>query len=192
MNAFNGFLVILGALASIAVGVLILLVVTETLAPASVPIPVLQQQLAGMADHVGGAWWRDVGIAAAFIAVGVLILIFEARMLTRTAAPGMVLVSSDANGTVRLAVESINQLAQRTAQSNREVRSVRCRVQVAPSGLTINCVAGLRMGSDVPAVTSDIQHDIREVVERLTGLNVIDVPVRARYQGDRDQPVLTR
>ena len=48
------------------------------------------------------------------------------------------------------------------------------------------------MGSDVPAVTSDIQHDIREVVERLTGLNVIDVPVRARYQGDRDQPVLTR
>ena len=192
MNAFNGLLVTLGALASIAVGVLILLVVTETLSPQTVPIPVLQQQLAGMTEDAGGGWWRDVGIAAAFIVVGLLVLLLEARTVTRKDAGGMVLVSSDSKGTVRLSVESIAQLAQRTARSNREVRSVRCRVQVDPSGLTINCIAGLRMGSDVPAVTSDIQHDVREVVERLTGLNVIDVPVRARYQGDRDQPVLTR
>ncbi len=192
MNAFNGLLVTLGALASIAVGVLILLVVTETLSPQAVPVPVLQQQLSGMTQDVGGAWWRDVGIAAAFVVVGLLILGFETRLVRRTAAPGMVLLSSDANGAVRLAVESIAQLAQRTAESNREVRSVRCRIRVVPGGLTIICVAGLRMGSDVPAVTSDLQHDIREVVERLTGLNVIDVPVRARYQGDRDQPILTR
>jgi uncharacterized alkaline shock family protein YloU len=192
MNAFNGLLVTLGALASIAVGVLMLLVITETLPAQAVPIPVLQQQLAGLAEDTSGASWRDAGIAAAFIVVGLLVLLLEARTITRTAAAGMVLVSSDANGTVRLSVESIAQLAQRTARSNREIRSVRCRVQVASSGLTINCIAGLRMGSDVPAVTSDIQHDIREVVERLTGLNVIDVPVRARYQGDRDQPVLTR
>lgn len=192
MNAFNGLLVTLGALASIAVGVLMLLVITETLPAQAVPIPVLQQQLAGLAEDTSGASWRDAGIAAAFIVVGLLVLLLEARTITRTAAAGMVLVSSDANGTVRLSVESIAQLAQRTARSNREIRSVRCRVQVTSSGLTINCIAGLRMGSDVPAVTSDIQHDIREVVERLTGLNVIDVPVRARYQGDRDQPVLTR
>lgn len=192
MNAFNGLLVTLGALASIAVGVLILLVVTESLSPQAVPVPVLQQQLVGMTQDAGAAWWRDVGIAAAFVVVGLLILAFETRFLRRTAAPGMVLLSDDSNGAVRLAVESISQLARRTAESNREVRSVRCRVQVAPAGLTITCVAGLRMGSDVPAVTSDLQHDIREVVERLTGLNVIDVPVRARYRGDRDQPILTR
>ena len=192
MNAVNGILVTLGALASIAVGVLILLVATQTLSPQAVPVPVLQQQLAGMVGHTGAAWWRDIGIAAGFIVVGLLILILESRALTRTAAPGMVLVSSDANGVVRLSVESIVQLAQRTAQGNREVRSVRCNVHAGPSGLTINCAAGLRMGADVPAVTSDVQHDIREVVERLTGLNVVDVPVRARYQGDRDQPVLTR
>ncbi len=194
MNAFNGLLVTLGALASIAVGVLILLVVTESLSPQAVPVPVpvLQQQLVGMTQDAGAAWWRDVGIAAALVVVGLLILAFETRFLRRTAAPGMVLLSDDSNGAVRLAVESISQLARRTAESNREVRSVRCRVQVAPAGLTITCVAGLRMGSDVPAVTSDLQHDIREVVERLTGLNVIDVPVRARYRGDRDQPILTR
>ena len=46
-----------------------------------------------MADDAGGAWWRDAGIAARLVAVGVIIRAFEARILTRTAAPGMVLVS---------------------------------------------------------------------------------------------------
>ncbi len=192
MNLFNGLIVTLGALVSIAAGVLILLVITESVSPQVVPIDVVRQQLAGMADHVGGAFWRDVGIAVGFIAIGLLVLALESRKLTRTASPGMVLVSSQADGVVRLSIESIVQLAQRTAQGNREVRSIRCRVRVAPGGLTINCAAGLRLGSDVPAVTSEVQQDIREVVERLTGLAVIDVPVRARYQGDRDQPVLTR
>ena len=46
-----------------------------------------------MADDAGGPWWRDAGIAARLVAVGVIIRAFEARILTRTAAPGMVLVS---------------------------------------------------------------------------------------------------
>ena len=192
MNAFNGFLVTLGALACIAVGVLILLVVTETLAAQAVPISPLRQELSVMAQDTGGAWWRDVGIALGFIVVGVIVLALETRLVTRTAAHGMVLVSSESNGSVRMSVDSIVQLAQRTAQSNREVRSMRCRVRVTAAGLVIECVAGLRMGADVPEVTAEIQQDVREVVERLTSLQVIDVPVRARYQGDRDQPVLTR
>ena len=192
MNFFNGLLVTLGALASIAVGVLMLLVITDTLAPQAIPVPLLRQQLVAMAQDAGGAWWRDVGIAVGFIAVGLIILALESRMLNRTAARGMALVSSDSNGTVRMSIDSIVQLAQRTARGNREVRSVRCRVQVTPAGLVIHCAVGLRMGADVPTATADMQQDIREVVERLTSLSVIDVPVRARYQGDRDQPVLTR
>ena len=192
MNFINGLLVTLGALASIAVGVLMLLVVTETLTPQSAPIPLLRQQLVVMAQDAGGAWWRDVGIAIGLIVVGLFVLALETRALTRSASPGMVLISSDPNGAVRMSVESIVQLAQRTARGNREVRSVRCRVNVTPAGLVISCATGLRMGSDVPTVTAEIQRDISEVVERLTSLTVIDVPVRARYQGDRDQPVLTR
>lgn len=192
MNAINRLLVTLGALASVAVGVLILLVATQTLAAEAIPVPILQQQLAGMAGDAGGALWRDAGIAVAFMVVGLIILALEARSLTRAASPGMVLVSSQSDGVVRMSVESIAQLAQRTAQGNRDVRSFRCRVRVAPGGLAIHCVAGLRMGADVVAVTTGVQEDIREVVERLTGLQVIDVPVRTRYQGDRDQPVLTR
>ena len=192
MNYFNGLLVTLGALASVAVGVLMLLVITDTLAPQAVPVSPLRQQLTSMAQDTGGAWWRDAGIAVGFIIVGLVVLALETRMLSRTATPGMALISSESNGTVRMSIDSIVQLAQRTARANREVRSVRCRVRVTPAGLVIECAVGLRMGSDVPEVTADIQHDIREVIERLTSLTVIDVPIRARYQGDRDQPVLTR
>ena len=192
MKFFNGLLVTLGALASVAVGVLMLLVITDTLDPQAVPGSPLRQQLISMAQDAGGAWWRDVGIAVGFIAVGLVVLALETRMLNRTAARGMALVSSEANGTVRMSIDSIVQLAQRTAQGNREVRSVRCRVRVTPAGLVIHCTVGLRMGADVPTAIADMQEDIREVVERLTSLSVIDVPVRARYQGDRDQPVLTR
>ena len=192
MNFVNGLLVTLGALASIAVGALMLLAVTDVLAPASAPIPLLREQLAVMAEDTGGAWWRNVGISLGFIALGLALLALEARGLTRAATPNMVLVSSEAAGTVRMSVESIVQLSQRTAQVNREVRSVRCHVRATPGGLVIQCTASLRMGADVPAVAADVQSNIREVVERLTSLTVIDVPVRARYQGDRDQPVLTR
>ena len=192
MNLVNGLLATLAALASIAVGVAVLLVISDTLPPQAVPVPILSQQLAAVAEHTGGQWWRDAGIAIGLIAAGVIVLALEVRLLTGTAASGMVLLSSESNGTVRMSLHSIAQLAQRTAQGNREVRSVRCRIRVTPGGVAVHCAAGLRMGSDVPAVTTDIQENIREVIERLTGLIVTDVPVRARYQGDRDQPVLTR
>lgn len=192
MNVFNGLLVTLGALTSIAVGALIVLVISGTLLPQDVPAFLFQQQLGEMAARTGAGLWQSTGIAAGFIAAGLFILALEVRTVTRRGTAGMALISSEANGTVRLSVESIAQLAQRTGRGNRDVRSIRCRVAVRPEGLNISCAAGLRMGADVPAVTADVQQNIREVVERLTGLQVIDVPMRTRYQGDRNQPVLTR
>ena len=55
-----------------------------------------------MADDAGSAWWRDAGIAAGLVAAKLIVRAFEARMLARTAAPGMVLVRSEPNGSVRM------------------------------------------------------------------------------------------
>ena len=41
----------------------------------------------------------------------------------------MILMSCEPNGSVGMSIESIVQLAQRTAQSNPEVRSMSCRVR---------------------------------------------------------------
>ena len=192
MNVFNGFLVTMGSLAGIAGGVLILLVVTETVSPQVFPSDILRQQFASMAAHTGAALWRDVGIAAALIAAGLFVLFLEARQLTRSATPHMILLSSDAEGVVRLSLDSVSELAKRTGSGNHDVRNIRCRVRVTDRGLSIRCMITLRMGADVPEVSSDVQKNIREVVERLTSLTVSDVPVRVRYQADRDQAPLVR
>jgi uncharacterized alkaline shock family protein YloU len=192
MNAFNGLLVVVGSLVGIAVGVLILLIVTETVSPQDFPGEAFRQELASMAAHTGGALWRDVGIAIGLIAAGLLVLVLEARQLTRGVISGMLLLSSEADGVVRLSLDSITELAKRSGAGNRDVRNIRCHVQTTSGGLSIHCEVGLRMGADVPAASSDVQKNIREIVERLTSLPVRDVPVRARYLGDRDQPVLVR
>ncbi len=188
MNAFNGLLAAVISLAAIAAGVLILLIVTDTVSPQHFPgdFP------ARIAAHTGGALWRDVGVAVGLIAAGLLVLVLEARQLTRTVTPGMVLLSSEPDGVVRLSLDSITELAKRTGSAIRDVHNVHCHVLVTPGGLSIHCVVGLRMGADVPAVTSDVQKNIREVVERLTSLPVRDVAVRARYMSNQDQSVLVR
>lgn len=192
MNAFNGFLATVVSLSSIAAGGLILLIVTETVSPQIVPGVVFRQQLAGMVEHTGALLWRDVGIAVGLIIVGLFVLLLEFRSLTRTATPGMILVRSEPEGVVRMSLDSIAELAKRTGLANRDVNSIRCYVRTRPGGLSIRCVVGLRMGADVPAVSAEVQQNIREAIERLTSLTVSDVPVRARYQGDRDQTLRVR
>ena len=192
MNAFNGLLVTVVSVAGIVVGVFILLIITETVSPQALPGEVFSQPLATMAAQTGGAMWGDVGIGAGLIAAGLLVLVLEARQLTRGVVSGMVMVSSETDGLVRLSLDSITELAKRTGAGNRDVRNIRCHVQVTSGGLSIRCEVGLRMGADVPETSSDVQKNIREIVERLTSLPVRDVPVRARYLGDRDQPLLVR
>ena len=192
MNAFNAFLAILGGTAAIAAGLFILLVVTETVSSGLVPGSVFDSELAAMADETGAALWTYAGIVLALIAAGLVALVLEFRHLTRTATPGMLMLSSGAEGTVRLSLDSVRELAERTGQGNRNVRRIRCGVQATGAGVRIWCAVGFRMGTEVPAESSAIQHDVREVVERLVGISVLDVAIRARYLHDREQALLVR
>ena len=192
MNAFNAFLATLGGAAAIAAGIFTLLVVTKTVSSSLIPGSVFDSELAAMTDETGAALWTYVGIAVALIAAGLAVLTLEFRHLTRAATPGMLILSSGAEGTVRLSLESVRELAERTGQGNRSVRRIRCGVQATGAGIRIRCAVGLRMGTDVPAESSAIQRDVREVLERLIGLPVLDVAIRARYLRDREQALLVR
>ena len=192
MNAFNGFVVGLVGLLAIVAGVFILLVGTETISVADVPGEAFDQQLAVMASKTGASWWADMGIAIGLIVSGVVLLTLEFMNVTRAATPEMVLLSSDAEGAVRVSLESIRELAEQTGRGNRDVRRIRCVIRVTAGGLRIRCTVGLRMAADLPGASAKIQKDVREVIERLVGLPVLEVLVRARYVRDRDQAVLVR
>ena len=192
MNTFNRLFVTVAALAMIAGGVLVLLVVSETVSPRFLPGNTFSPQFTSMAAHTGADLWEDVGIAIGLIVVGALLLALEVRQLVRSSTPGMVLLSSSEEGVVRLSLDSIAELARRTGSGSRGVRNMRCYVRVTSAGLSIRCMVGLRMGANVPEASAEIQKNVREVVERLTSLTVRDVPVRARYLRGGDQPLLAR
>ncbi len=199
MNIVNRIVVSLGALVLVAAGVYILLLVSNTVGPEEIPLgqgeireQYLVTQIERIAVDTGADFWADVGIALGFIAAGAAILILQLVSLGRGRDGRMVLLRDDENGYVHVSVQSIRELTERTAYSVRSVLAAECSVKVTPGGLRMKCNLTLRMGTEMPAATRDVQAAVHEVVERLTGLKVIDVSVAARYGRHRDEPLLAR
>lgn len=193
MNFVNRLVVSIGAMALIAAGVYILLLISGTLAPGDINGEYFVPQIERIAADTGADLWADVGIAIGFIAVGLVVLYVQLASLRRGARGGRtVLLRDDELGYVRVSVQSIQELAERTAYSVRSVVDARCSIKVTPGGLRMGCRLTLRMATDLPEATANVQTTVRDVVERLTGLKVIDVSVTARYGRHRDEPVLAR
>ena len=192
MNAFNALFVSLAGLALVAAGIFILLILTGILAATAVPFSAFDAQAVAMAAKKGAGVLVDIGIAASLVLAGIILLGLQLRKLAGTVTPGMLLLESSATGSVRMALDSIRELAEMAGMGNREVRQISCTVRVTKGGLRLRCAVALRMGSDVSSVSKHVQQNVVETVERLTGVQVIEVPVRARYLRDRDQAVLVR
>ncbi len=193
MNIVNRLVVSLGALVFVAAGVYILLLISGTLLPGDINGEFFVPQIERIAADTGADLWADVGIAIGFIAVGAVVLLIQLATLGRRGREGRtVLLRDDEQGYVRISVESIRELAERTTYGVRSVLDARCSVKVTPGGLRMGCHLTLRMATDLPDATANVQTAVRDVVERLTGLKVIDVSVTARYGRHRDEPVLAR
>ena len=192
MNAFNALFVSLVGLALVAAGVFILLIITGILAATAVPFTTFDAQASAIAAKKGAGLLVDIGIAAGLVLAGIILLGLELRKLAGAVTPGMLLLESSATGTVRIALDSIRELAEMAGMGNREVRQISCTVRVVKGGLRLRCSVALRMGSDVSTVSRSVQQNVLETVERLTGVQVVDIPIRARYLRDRDQAVLVR
>ena len=192
MNAINRLIVSLGALVLISAGVYILLLISGTLGPGDINGEFFVPQIERIAADIGADLWADVGIAIGFLAAGAAVLFLQLASRGRGRGGRTVLLSDDERGYVRISVQSIRELTERTSYGVRSVVDARCSVKVSPGGLRLGCDLTLRMATDLPEATANVQVAIREVVERLTGLKVIDVSVTARYGRHRDEPVLAR
>ena len=214
MNSLTRILASLGAAALIAAGIYVLLLVSGAVGPreldgellAPIAEGVASETDASLGTDVGAAFslvasglaadegadlWAAVGIAALLIAAGILLLAGMTRYaIDRDGrATATVLMREDENGSVRISIESIKQLAERTGNGARSVRDTRCSVKVTPGGLMLDCLLKLKMAANIPEVTAEVQVAVRDVIERLTGLRVIDVSVRARYAREREKTV---
>lgn len=190
MNVANRIIVLILALLVLLGGALVLLVAAGVVEPGEIPGDLLLPQFENVAKAKGADLATNNGIAVAMVFVGLLVLIAELRPLV--AGPRLVLVSAGEQGVVRIALDSIRELAERTGKGNRSVKGLKCRVRVTSGGLRILCLADLNMGSEVPKVSSELQESIDDVVERLIGLAVVDVAVKAKFGGDGDLSLIAR
>ncbi len=178
MDVANRVIVFILALLALLGGVLVLLVAVGAVEPGDLLLP----QFEDVAEATGAGLAAANGIAVVMVLIGLLLLVVELQPIV--ARPRLVLVSAGEAGVVQIALDSVKELAERTGGANRSVKGLKCRVRVTSGGLRIVCLADLNMGSEVPKVSAELQESIDDAVERLTGLEVVDVEVKARYRGD--------
>jgi len=103
------------------------------------------------------------------------------------------MISDTQKGSLSMEEDSVRYLAERTGTSNRQVVSLRCRVQVrgkrsaTPASIVISCYPRVAFGADFRKVRDDLQVRIKETVEELTGLTVLRVNV-AKVKYERGKP----
>ena len=149
-------------------------------------------ELKGVADFTGGdqAVTIVVAIVVAVVMLGLFLL--EVRHLRRREV--RLPVSATPEGFLTIEASSVRLLAERTGIVNRNVSSLRCRLGVRkrpPTGdaasIIIECYPRLLLGTDVQEVRDDLQTRIKNTVQRLTGLIVLQVNiVQVRYDKDSE------
>ena len=192
MNLINRFLVVVGSAAVVLIGVYGLLLISGMVDPDYLNLKTYFPQTETIASDEGARLWIDVGISVALVLLGITLAISQFLFLKRRTRFATVLLRDDEEGQVRISIDSIRELTERTTYGVRSVRSARGSVRVRTGGLRLACDVTLHMAANLPEVTAQIQSTVHDVVERLTGLKVIDVSIKARYGRERDAPVLAR
>ena len=151
-------------------------------------------QLKGLDDFSGSGQAISIVVP---ILVGILmlgLLFLEARPII-VRRPETLQISSSVAGALTVEASSVRLLAERTGISNRQISSLRCRLRVrtksvtggGPASVIVACYPRLVLGSNLGEVRDDLQTRIKEAVERLTGLAVLQVNVvGVRYDRGAD------
>ena len=197
MDSINRLLVSLAAMVVIALFVVTILVATGALDYRFLPWGLagaegygwFESELRGLA--LLGQPWKAISIAAALVGIGLMLLFLAFQVRgggQRRETP--LLVSSTDLGLLSVDPASIRTLVEHTGTANRSVVDLRCRLSVrrktppgGPDRITISCQPRLEMGADLREVRDDVQSRVKEMVERLTGLEVDQVHItRVRYE----------
>ena len=206
MDSINRLLVSLAAMVVIALFVVTILVATGALDYRFLPWGLAGAELLGVIESEAyNAWfeselrglallgqpWKAISIAAALVGIGLMLLFLAFQVRgggQRRETP--LLVSSTDLGLLSVDPASIRTLVEHTGTANRSVVDLRCRLSVqrktppgGPDRITISCQPRLEMGADLREVRDDVQSRVKEMVERLTGLEVDQVHItRVRYE----------
>lgn len=136
----------------------------------------------------GASAFGIMAIGGVVAAAMLCVLVFELRP-PRAAS---FLVSTGENGITTIDKDSIILLAEKVGASFHNIRSIRCHVWEDAGHIDFYCRVVLVMGSDVVEAGKELQSKIKQTVEQLTGLCVVTVDVRAKYETGKSRHLTAR
>jgi hypothetical protein len=178
MNIFNRVLVVILFLAFIAAAVISIMALSGYVL--TLPGEIFSRQLAFL-DGLSG--WETVGAIAAAVAFIVLVAYLIWLELTVGFPDKTLLLSSTDKGNIWVNRETVETFAEKVSRKeSAQIRDVYCYVKQKRNGIVIDCNPTLRLGTSVQSITPRIQARVKEAVQNLLGLNVVDVRVHAKYE----------
>lgn len=149
-----------------------------------------ESQFEEVADSSGGEVAAVIAVSIAIALGMIVLLILESIPLNK---PVLFLLGSTEHGVTTIERDSIRELAENTALSFRNVRDVSCKVvKNAEDVMVISCRASLALGTNMPEMTAELQSKIKDSVEELTGLTVLQVNVKSKYESGRTKHMALR
>ena len=183
MNLFNRFLgiIVFLVLTGLIVGALLVMYGAE--------LVFLNGYLAQERNYLGSleGWQLVVGTISAVF----LILLFFILFLLEIPRPKPdkdLLISSGEKGLVTMSRSSLEEFAESVGMQVAQVRSIECKVRQTEKGIRVRCWPVLLTGIQVKDQTSEIQQHIGQAIATVTGIPVIGVSVKARYESLDKQP----
>ncbi|MNZ89565.1 hypothetical protein D3C78_1084950 [compost metagenome] len=120
-------------------------------------------------------------IQITLIIIGFILLAISLRFfivsLHRGAASAPSIDQRTDFGDIRISIETIENLALKSASRQRGVKDLRARIRTTDAGLDIVIRAVVDGESSIPVLTEEIQRSVREHVEEITGIPVTNVSV---------------
>ena len=179
MSVLNRVVVVIICLAILAGAVITLLVATGGSEPDIMPSGWLESQLQRAADATGGDAAAITAVCV-IIALGMIaLLVFE---LSPFRKPVPLLISYTEKGIATIDRESVCLLAEKTAAASQYVRDVECTAKERTGGLVITCLASVALGCNVPELSAELQTNVKQSIEQMTGLPVAQVDVKTKYE----------
>ena len=179
VSVFNRVVVVIIIMLILAGAVITLLVATEVSTPEVLPYGLFESQLQRVADATGGSAAAIIAVSA-IIALGMIALLFVEVIPVRK--PALLLISSTEQGIATIDKDSVRVLAEKTVATLHYVRDIRCSIGQRTGGLLISCRASVALGTNIPEASAELQNKIKEAVEQFTGLRVLEVDVKAKYE----------
>ena len=131
-----------------------------------------------MHTWVDELWESDV-LQISWTVAGGLLLLFSLRFLIVSLQRGSASAASIDQrtniGDIRISIETIENLALKSASRGRGVKDLRARVRATDAGIEIMLRAVVDGETSIPALTEEIQRTVKEYVEEITGIPVVNV-----------------